>query len=209
MSRYMRELCFALPGSVEDFTEKVKVPRGEISFDAKAMEIIRTLTAQGSASLAEMAEAAPKGKGVIDLERTVLMLTAVGRLIPASASFKPPRTAQQPAKVRVLGDINRKLVTLGRQTMTRQQLVSPQTGVSIPLDSIEAVLLARWEEGTPPAKLAAVAGEELTSRGIRINKDGTPIGDAKEAAARMEEIAGRFISHQLAALVRFGIAKPA
>ena len=209
MAHYLRELSFALPGSIEDFTEKAKVPRGEIGFDPKAIEIIRTATAQGSASLAEMTDAAPKGRGAVDLERTAMMLTAVGRLIPASAPFKPPRTAQQPAKIRVLGDVNRKLVALARQTMTRQYLVSPQTGVSVVLDSIEAVLLARWEEGTPPAKLAEVVGEELKSRGIRINKDGEPISDAKEAAKRMEEIASRFISHQVATLVRFGIAKPA
>jgi len=209
MVRHLRELCFALPGPVEDFSEKSKVPRGEITFDPKAMEIIRAAAAQGSASLAEMTDAAPKGKGAADLERTALMLAAVGRLIPTSTPFKPPRAAQQPAKVRVLGDINRKLVTLGRQTMTRQHLVSPQTGVSIPLDSIEAVALARLEEGTPTAKLAEVTGEELKSRGIRINKDGEPITDAKEAAARMDEIAGRFVSHQLATLIRFGIAKPA
>jgi hypothetical protein len=208
-SRNLRELCFALPGSVEDFGQKAKVPRGEITFDPKAMEIIRAAVAQGSASLAEMAEAMPAGKGAVDLERTALMLTAVGRLIPTSAPFKPPRTAQQPAKVRVLGDMNRKLVTLGRQTMTRQHLVSPQTGVSVPLDSIEAVTLGRLEEGTPPAKLAEVVGEELKARGIRINKDGEPITDAKEAADRMQEIAARFVSQQLTTLIRFGIAKPA
>ncbi|HVZ00064.1 MAG TPA: methyltransferase regulatory domain-containing protein [Dongiaceae bacterium] len=208
-ARNLRDRCFALPGSVDDFTEKAKVPRGEITFDAKAMEIIRAAVAQGSVSLAEMVDAAPKGKGPVDIERTLLMLTAVGRLVPTAAPFKPPRTAQQPGKIRVLGDLNRKLVTIARQTMTRQNLVSSQTGVSLPLDAIEAVLLMRLEEGTPPAKLAAVADEELKTRGIRINKDGVPIADAKEAASRMEEIAGRFVSQQLATLIRFGMAKPA
>jgi SAM-dependent methyltransferase len=209
-SRNLRELCFALAGSIEGFSEKAKVPRGEITFDTKAMEIIRTAVAQGSASLAEMTESAPKGKGLVDLERTVLMLTAVGRLVPTSAPFKPPRTSQQPAKARVLGDINRKLVMLGRQTMTRQNLVSPQTGVSIPLDPIDAMVLARLEEGIPVAKLAETAGEELKHRGIRINnKDGQPIADEKEAAARLAEIASRFVSGSLPTLIRFGIAKPA
>jgi hypothetical protein len=156
-----------------------------------------------------MTDAAPKGRGAVDLERTVLMLAAVGRLAPASAPFKPPRTAQQTAKVRVLGDINRKLVAIGRQTMTRQYLVSPQTGVSILLDSVEAVALSRLEEGMPHAKLSTAVDEELRSRGVRINKDGVPIDDPKEAQARMEEIVGRFLSQQLATLIRFGIAKPA
>jgi hypothetical protein len=208
IARNMREQCFALPGAPEDFTDKAKVPRGEITFDPKAMETIRTAVAQGSASLAEMMEAAPKDKGVVDLERTVLMLTAVGRLVPTSVGFKPPRSAAQPAKIRVLGDINRKLVTIGRQTMTRQHLVSPQTGTSVPMDSIEAVALARLEEGTPPAKLAEAVDGELKTRGIRINKDGEPITDPKEAEKRMQEIIGRFTSHQLATLIRFGIAKP-
>ncbi|MES1151392.1 MAG: class I SAM-dependent methyltransferase [Dongia sp.] len=208
MLRNLREQCFALPGPVEDFSDKAKVPRGEITFDPKAMEVIRAAVAQGSASLGEMMEGGLKGQGAVDLERTVLMLAAVGKLIPTSAPFKPPRIAQQPAKLRVLGDINRKLVTIGRQTMTRQNLVSPQTGVSLPLDSIDAVALAKLEEGTPPAKLADVAGEELLSRGIRINKDGQPIADPKEAAARMTEIVGRFVSHQVPLLIRFGIAKP-
>jgi SAM-dependent methyltransferase len=209
MARHLRELCFALPGSVEDFGDKAKVPRGEISFDPKAMEIIRAAVSTGAASLAEMIEAASKGKGAVDLERTVLLLTAVGRLIPASAPFKPPRTNAQPAKIRVLGDVNRKLVTIGRQTMTRQHLVSPQTGVSVPLDSIEAVALGRLEEGIAPSQLAETVGVELKARGIRINKDGVPLADPKEADARLQEIAGRFVSHQLATLIRFGIAKPA
>jgi SAM-dependent methyltransferase len=208
-ARNLRDLCFALPGSLDDFTAKTKVPRGEISFDPKAMDVIRAAVVQGSASLGEMTDAAPKGRGAVDLERTVLMLAAVGRLAPASAPFKPPRTAQQAAKVRVLGDINRKLVAIGRQTMTRQYLVSPQTGVSILLDSVEAVALSRLEEGMPHAKLSTAVDEELRSRGVRINKDGVPIDDPKEAQARMEEIVGRFLSQQLATLIRFGIAKPA
>jgi hypothetical protein len=93
--------------------------------------------------------------------------------------------------------------------MTRQYLVSPQTGIAIPLDSVEAVALARLEEGIAPAKLAEVAGKELQDRGIRINKDGEPISDPKEAQSRMEEITGRFIGKSLATLIRFGIAKPA
>jgi len=207
-ARNLREQCFALPGPIEDFSDKAKVPRGEITFDPKAMEIIRAAVTQGSVSLGEMMDGGAKGKGAVDLERTVLMLAAVGRLIPTSAAFKPPRAAQQPAKVRVLGDINRKLVPLGRQTMTRQNLVSSQTGISLPLDPIDAIALARMEEGIPPAKLAEVVGAELKSRGIKINKDGKPIDDDKEAAARTQEIAGRFLSHQLPLLIRFGIAKP-
>jgi hypothetical protein len=61
----------------------------------------------------------------------------------------------------------------------------------------------------PHAKLSTAVDEELRSRGVRINKDGVPIDDPKEAQARMEEIVGRFLSHQLATLIRFGIAKPA
>jgi SAM-dependent methyltransferase len=208
-TRNMREQCFALPGSVEDFTDKTKVPRGEITFDPKPMEIIRAALAHGTASMAEMADGAGKEKGAIDLERTLELLTAVGRVLPVSASFKPPKASAQPGKIKVLGDINRKLVTLGRQTMVRQHLVSSQTGVSIPLDSIEAVVLTRLEEGVPSAKLAEMVGEELKSRGVRINKDGTPIDDPKESAERMQEIVSRFLSHQLGTLVRFGVVKPA
>jgi hypothetical protein len=173
------------------------------------MEVIRAALAHGAASMAEMADGAGKDKGPLDLERTLLLLAAVGRVMPVSAPFKPPKTAAQPGKIKVLGDINRKLVTLGRQTMTRQNLISTQTGISIPLDSIEAVVLTRLEEGVPIAKIAEMVGEELKSRGVRINKDGTPIDDPKEAAQRMQEIVSRFLSHQLGTLIRFGIAKPA
>ncbi len=209
IARNMREQCFALPGSIEDFADKAKVPRGEITFDTNAMGVIRTAVSQGAASLAEMHEVAGQGKAPPDLERTVLMLTAVGRLVPTAAAFKPPRVGQPPGKVKVIGDVNRKLVLIGRQTMVRQNLVSPQTGTSLPLDSVEAVALMRLEEGIPPAKLTEVVGQEMQSRGIRINKDGEPIADPKEAEARLQEMMNRFLSHQLMTLVRFGIAKPA
>src|SRR6185369_15015360 len=52
--RNMREQCFALPGTVEDFTDKTKVPRGEITFDAKPMAVIRDTLSHGAASMAEM-----------------------------------------------------------------------------------------------------------------------------------------------------------
>jgi SAM-dependent methyltransferase len=209
MARIMRDQCFALPGLVDDFTEKAKVPRGEITFDPNAMEAVRLALSHGAASLGEILDAGPKDKTPFDLERSVLLLTAVGRLMPVSAPFKPPRTAQQPAKIRILGDLNKKLVTLARQTMTRQHLVSTQTGISMPLDSVDAIALVRLEEGTPPAKLAEVVGEELKTRGIRINRNGEPVSDPAKAESQLQEMIGRFLSHQLTTLIRFGIAKPA
>ena len=44
--------------------------------------------------------------------------------------------------------------------------------------------------------------------GLRINKDGKPIEDDREAADRTQEIVGRLLSHQLPLLIRFGIANP-
>jgi SAM-dependent methyltransferase len=208
-SRYLLDQHFALPGPVDDFTEKAKVPRGEISFDAKAMATIRSVLSQGSASLGEILEATPgQKKTSAELERTLLLLASVGKLIPVAASYRPPSLPAKPDKVRIVGEGNRTLVAAGRLTMARQNLTSPQTGASITIDSIDAVALGRLEEGTAASKVAAAVGEELRSRGVRINKEGEPITDPKESEARTSESVGRFMSRQLPVLARFGIVEP-
>ncbi len=51
-----RNACFALPGPVEDFADKAKVPRGEISFDQKSAQPIKEALAKGSLSLEQIIE---------------------------------------------------------------------------------------------------------------------------------------------------------
>jgi hypothetical protein len=52
-------------------------------------------------------------------------------------------------------------------------------------------------------------GEELKRRGVRVNKDGAPITDEKEAAAKTSEIVGRFLSRALPTLMRYGVVEAA
>ena len=209
-TRLLREVCFALPGAVEDFAEKAKVPRGEISFDTKVATGIRDTLAKGSCSLGEIVEAiGGKAKGAGDVERTVLMLAAVGKLVPVAAAFRPAEP-KRPEKIRVVGRANRSLVAAARQSVARQYLVSPAVGAGLAVDSLDALGLALLDEGVPIAKLAPAVGADLQQRGIRVNnKDGAPINDAKEAAARTGEIVGRFTSRTLPVLMRYGVVEAA
>lgn len=208
-SRHLRNACFALPGPVEDFSDKTKVPRGEISFDQKSAQLIKEALAKGSLSLEQIIETTNAKRNVQELERTVLLMSAVGKLVPVGSAFQPGELPAKPERVRIVDSINRRLIDLGRQSVSRQYLVAPQVGSGLAIDSLDAVALALLEEGVATAKLATAVGEELKSRGIRVNKDGAPITDEKEAAAKTSEIVQRFLTRALPTLMRFGVVEAA
>jgi SAM-dependent methyltransferase len=209
-SRHLQHACFALPGSVDDFSDKTKVPRGEISFDQKSAQQIKEALTKGSLSLEQIIETTGANKrNVQELERTLLLMCAVGKLVPVGTAFQPSALPAKPERVRIVDGINRRLVELGRQAVTRQYLVAPAVGAGIMIDALDAVALALLEEGTPTTKLAAAVGEELKTRGIRVNKDGAPITDEKEAAAKTGEIIYRFLSRALPTLMRYGVVETA
>jgi SAM-dependent methyltransferase len=212
IARHLREQNLALAGPMSDFSEKAKVPRGEISFDAKLTGLIRESLSQGAMSSREIAARIPgkeKPANPAELERSLLMMTAAGKLVPVARAFQPAALPAKPDKIRIAHAINRTLVAQGRETMARQNLVSLQTGFALGIDGLDAVALSLLEEGVPAAKLVAAVAEDLKQRGIRINKDGKPVADAKEAEARTGEIVGQFMSRGLPTLLRFGIAEPA
>jgi SAM-dependent methyltransferase len=209
ISRYLRTACFALPGPVEDFAEKAKVPRGEISFDQKSAQLIKEALAKGSLSLEQIIDTTGAKRNPQDLERTLLLMTAVGKLIPAGSAFQPAALAAKPERVRIVDGINRKLVELGRQAVGRQYLVAPAVGSGLSVDALDAVALGLLEEGVAAPKLTAAVGEELKRRGVRVNKDGAPITDEKEAAAKNSEIVGRFLDRTLPVLMRYGVVEAA
>jgi SAM-dependent methyltransferase len=207
ISRYFKDACFALQGPVEDFAEKAKVPRGEISFDQKSAQLIKECLAKGSLSLEQIIETTGAKRNAQDLERTLLLMTAVGKLIPVGSSFQPAAMPVKPERVRIVDGINRKLVELGRQAIGRQYLVAPAVGSGLAIDALDAVALGLLEEGVAAPKLAAAVGEELKRRGMRVNKDGAPITDQKEAEAKNREIVGRFLDRMLPVLMRFGVVE--
>jgi SAM-dependent methyltransferase len=210
ISRYLRNSAFALPGPIEDFGDKTKVPRGEISFDAKSAAAVREMLAEGSATLEQIiAEVGPKAKGAADVERTVLMMTAVGKLVPVGSAFTSPLGRSKPDRLRLADPVNRAVVRAGRQSLGRQYLMSRPVGTGLSIDSLDVLALALLEEGVPVSNLATAAGAELHGRGIKVNKDGVPLEDAAAAAAHVSEIVGKFVSHGLPLLGRFGIIEAA
>jgi len=206
-SRHLRNACFALPGPVEDFSDKTKVPRGEITFDQKSAQMIREALAKGSLTLDQIIETTGAKRNIPELERTVLLMSAVGKLIPVGSAFQPADVSAKPERIRIVDNINRRLIDLGRQSVARQYLIAPQVGSGIAIDALDAVALGLLEEGAPTTKLAAAVGEELKSRGIRVNKDGAPITDEKEAAAKTGEIVYRFLSRAVPTLMRYGVVE--
>jgi len=206
-SRHLRNACFALPGPVEDFTDKTKVPRGEITFDQKSAQMIREALAKGSLTLDQIIETTGAKRNIQELERTVLLMSAVGKLVPVGSAFQPSDLPAKPERIRIVDNINRRLVDLGRQSVARQYLIAPQVGSGLAIDALDAVSLGLLEEGASTTKLAAAVGEELKSRGIRVNKDGAPITDEKEAAAKTGEIVYRFLSRAVPTLMRYGVVE--
>jgi SAM-dependent methyltransferase len=208
-SRYLRNACFALPGPVEDFADKAKVPRGEISFDQKSAQSIKEALSKGSLSLEQIIETTGAKGSVQELERTLLLMTAVGKLVPVGTAFQPAAIPAELDRVRIVDGINRKLAELGRQSVNRQYLVAPATGSGFAIDAIDAVALALLDEGVAAPKLAGAVGAELKRRGVRVNKDGAPIVDEQEAQAKTNEIVGRFLGRTVPVLLRYGVVEAA
>jgi len=207
ISRHLKNACFALPGPVDDFTEKTKVPRGEISFDQKSAQTIKEALAKGSLSVEQIVETTGAKRSLQELERTLLLMAAVGKLVPVGSPFQAASIPAKPDRIRIVDGINRKLIELGRQAVGRQYMVAPAVGSGLAIDALDAVALALLEEGVAVPKLAAAVGEELKRRGIRVNKDGAPIADEKEAEAKTGEIIGRFVSRALPTLMRYGVVE--
>jgi SAM-dependent methyltransferase len=208
-SRYLKNACFALPGPVEDFAEKAKVPRGEITFDQKSAQSIKEALSKGSLSLEQIIETTGAKGSIQELERTLLLMTAVGKLVPVGSAFRPAAIPAELDRVRIVDNINRKLAELGRQSVGRQYLVAPAAGSGLSIDAIDAIALALLEEGVAAPKVAEAVGSELKRRGVRVNKDGAPIADEKEAQAKTNEIVDRFLGRTVPVLLRYGVVEAA
>ena len=171
--------------------------------------VYKSLSKTGGQKGEGPAESTGAKRNVQELERTILLMSAVGKLVPVGSAFQPAELPAKPERVRIVDNINRRLIEQGRQTVSRQYLVAPAVGSGLAIDALDAVALALLEEGGAAPKLAAAVGEELKRRGIRVNKDGAPITDEKEAQAKTSEIVGRFISRALPTLMRYGVVEAA
>jgi SAM-dependent methyltransferase len=197
---------FALPGAPEDFVAKVKVPRGEITFDAKLVAGAGELLAKGSASLAEIAQAVrPKVKKELDLERSITLMAATGGLVPAAQSFQAKSVKLGGA--RIISEINRKLAARSWQKMERQHLISPVLGSGVPLQSMDSLFLTLMDEGTTTSQLAAAAAEKMRGRGMQLNKDGKPLTDPQDIEARIGELSATFVNRTLPVFARAGVVR--
>jgi SAM-dependent methyltransferase len=204
----LRALHFALPGAVEECVAKVKVPRGEITFDEQMVVSSREFLARGSASFEEIAKAVrPKVKKELDLERSVKLMAAVGSFVPAAKSFRPKAMPAKPGRVRIISECNRKLAAQSWQKLERQYLASPAIGSAMILQTMDALFLTAMDEGASSAQLTAVAVAKMRERGMQLNKDGKPLTDAKEMEARMSEIADIFLKRTLPAFIRNGVVE--
>jgi SAM-dependent methyltransferase len=208
IARNLQTLCFAIPGAVEDVAGKAKVPRGEITFDGQSVAVVTELLGKGSASYAEIAkETRPKVKKEVDLERSLMLMTAVGGMAPAAKKFQPKLLPAKPTGARILSEMNRKLATLCWEKMERQFLASPVLGSGTPLAPMDALFLTSLDGGATTPQLTADAIAKMRARGMQLNKDSKPLTDPKEMEARMAELTETFIKRTLPALARNGVVE--
>jgi SAM-dependent methyltransferase len=204
----LRALHFALPGAVEECVVKVKVPRGEITFDEQMVIHARELLAKGSASFEEITKAIrPKVKKELDLERSVKLMTAVGSFVPAAKSFRPKAMPAKPGRVRIISESNRKLAAMAWEKMERQYLISPVIGSGMILQPMDSLFLTLMDEGASSPQLTAAAVAKMRGRGMQLNKDGKPLTDPKDVEARTAELTDAFIKRTLPAFVRNGVVE--
>jgi hypothetical protein len=133
-----RHLSATVIGSSTDpqqIPARVKVPRGEITFQDAFIREVRHLTAQRSLTIGEAVPAlGGSGRDTIEITRNLIFLIAAGMLQPFAKAFTPEPTGHRRA-----GPALQRALTHAAPTIPCEVL-----GNGVPLASDEAADVSAW-----------------------------------------------------------------
>ena len=207
ISRNLWQTHFGTVKSMEDFTQKAKVPRGEITFDDTLFPVLKEELSFGSLKLEEIIAAVKKKSGKVgDAERAITLFAAAGHVVPMAQPFRASKMPATITKAKIKSPINQAIVTLAAETFSRRALVSSVAGTGVNIEPIDvAILTTLISSKVAPNQLAERIVAELKQRGVRINKQGEELKDDKAAAAHVNDLTTAFLTKGLPLLARLGI----
>ena len=207
ITRNLWQTLFGTTKTPDEFTQKAKVPRGEIAFEAAVFPTLKETLALGSLRLEEVAEAVQRQSGKAgDAERAVTLLCAAGHVVPMAQPFRAPKMPATVAKAKFRQPVNQAILGLAAETVSRRALISTIAGTGINIEPVDALVLTVLTGQKPtPDQLGERVAAELKRRGVRVNKQGEELKDEAAVVEHVKELTAGFLGKGLPLLARLGV----
>jgi hypothetical protein len=185
-----RAMNGAIIGCVNDphrLTGRVKVPRGQITFQADFVEELRALLAAGSVTLGDaVAALGGKGRNTAEIVRNLAFLVAGGALMPFAKIYRHtlPAEVRRPANPIV----ERTLACIIGQRATRA-IPSELLGNGIPVKPLEALAIVELLAGADIGALANRLRDAIDELQLDTRKENGERREADDLPAYAREVA--------------------
>ncbi len=207
----LARIPFVVAGAMSALDRKVKIPRGEISFDEASFPAIKEALGLGVLTLGELVEETRKRTDKrVDLERTMTLLNAAGMVIPAAQSFRIGKQPEKPNKLKLKSTVNQLILKEMNDFLTRRGLISTAVGGSLAIDPVDALILNDLiQHGGPVEESAKRLADVAEKRGLRLQRDGKELANAAETLDHLKTLVGKFLETGVPVLTRWGIVEAA
>jgi len=198
-TRHCLAFALACSGNPADLAIKVRVPRGEITFQSSFIDELRALLRDGSIAIGEaLARLSGAGRDSAEIARNLTFLVAAGSLVPCA---RVHRTSRVPAGQPANAVVAQALEHAARGT-TLGAIPSEVLGNGVLVSPLEALGLTQW--------LAGVDGIEPLERRLRatadlLNLQGEPSDTRSQGHDMSHAIAVRVIEKLVPTFVRLGL----
>ncbi len=205
----LRHQCFLPMRPLTGLEAKIKVPRGDVTFDAAMPLALATAFADQALSFGDIAENFRKaGRRTTGLDRFVTILAAAGILAPAARAHQPAGSYEPPVRLELRLPANRHLlqqaVDRPAGSSTNALLVVPALGGVVPISRGNALLLNEMLLGGTKEELVERGLAALDRSGLAITQDGQQVTDPEARRGQLAEMIQNFRDGDLALLLRGG-----
>jgi hypothetical protein len=207
----LRQQCFLPVKPLAEIGAKLKVPRGDVSFEGDIPAILAKAFGANALSLGELTEAYRQAGGKpTGLERIVGILAATGIIAPAAQPHRPPKAYAPPARLLLRLQANQHLLqqAMGRlgRNAANTLLVAPVLGGVIPLSPVNTVILSEMLAGGTVDELAERSMASVERHGLALQTEGEMGTDPAVKRAQLASMIRNFAAGDLGLLLRSGVA---
>jgi len=202
-ARHLQSAIIGIVASPDRISTKVRVPRGEITFQADFVDELQSLVRGGSMALGDMVAAlGGRGRNEREIARNLLFLVAAGTLTPFANArrFEAPRAHPRAANERV----ERVLNDVVRHRVSRA-IPCEALGNGVEIRPIDALAVTEWLNGTPDVETLRTRLLAAVRRtGIDLVHNGTESESAAEADQAMV-VARNAVEQLVPSFMRLGL----
>ncbi len=133
----------------DQIAAEVAIPRGKISFNDDFIRALRSVMADGPASLGEIARhLGGQGRSVVEIKQNLIFLVASGALMPFAKTLP---NARAPRLARIASETVERALELIIETDAAAVVPCACAGNGVPISVAEARAALDWRDGTGPA----------------------------------------------------------